>query len=161
MARGNITQTTKDLVVDNGAVLITTAAGEQLKFDVTLGWIPNLTGCVISAKLVEAQGETPGSTPTEVKPGGYSITLTKGSGYISGVDDGDSTFSITLPYNLASSLSTPPTPTTSAYMFIDVEVGESGTGDPETGVTSAVSPAKQVWKPLRGLVEIIYSTTGV
>lgn len=159
MSRSKINEAGKELTVDNGSILMSVVAGEQLKFDVTLLWLTNLTGYVISAKLVEAVSDS--TTPTEVKPGGFSTVLNKGNGYISGVDDGDNIFSITIPYSLATSLTTPPTPDNSTFMFIDVEVGESGTGDTNSGVTSSVSPTKQIWKPLRGLLEVLYSPTGV
>ena len=59
---------------------------------------------------------------------------------------------------LAAGFSPRPTPNAAVYAFIDVEIGEIGTGDVNDN-PGAAPPDKQVWKPIRGLVSIDYSPT--
>jgi hypothetical protein len=126
MARSKINSASKDLIDDNGAVLISVVEGEQIHMDMTLNWLTSLSGYTVTAKVVEADmsGVASGSYPTVVKSGGQVTTLD----LIDAVTT-DNTFKIVIPENL-----------------IGVEVRDGGVGS-----------AQQIWKPFRGLVEVLYS----
>ncbi|MDB9983386.1 hypothetical protein OAD54_01420 [Candidatus Pelagibacter sp.] len=144
MARSKINSRSKDLMADNGAVLVSVVEGEQIHMDITLNWITNLTGYTLTAKIVEANmaGAVNGDGyPTEVKSGGVVTTLT-----IVDADVTDNTFKIVIPEGLVDSWVTQPAPDTPSYGWIGLEVRDSGIGD-----------AQQIWKPFRGLVEVMFS----
>lgn len=44
MARSKINSASKDLITDDGSVLVSVVEGEQIHMDVTLNWLTNLTG---------------------------------------------------------------------------------------------------------------------
>ena len=143
MARSRINSASKDIIDDNGAVLISVVEGEQIHMDMTLNWLTSLSGYTVTAKIVEADmsGVTSGSYPTVVKSGGQVTTLT----LIDAVTT-DNTFKIVIPENLIDSWATQPTPQSPTYGWIGVEVRDNGVGS-----------AQQIWKPFRGLVEVLYS----
>ena len=144
MARTRINARTKDLIKDNGAVLVSLVEGEQIQMDITLSWLINLTGYTITAKVVEADmaGATnDDSLPVNVKAGGVVTTLP-----IIDADATDNTFKIVFPENLITSWTTQPTPESPVYGWVGLEVADTGVGN-----------AQQVWKPFRGLVEVRYS----
>ena len=72
MARSRINSASKDIIDDNGAVLISLIKGEQIHMDMTLNWLTNLSNYTITVKVVEADmsGVTSGSYPTVKKTGG-------------------------------------------------------------------------------------------
>jgi hypothetical protein len=143
MARTKINSASKDLISDNGAVLISLVEGEQIHMDITLNWITNLSSYTVTAKIVEGDmtGVAEGEYPTVVKAGGQVRTLT-----IIDADNTDNTFKIVIPENLVDSYATQPAPQKPTYGWIGLEVRDSGTGS-----------SQQIWKPFRGLVEVLYS----
>ena len=145
MARSRINSKSKDLISDNGSVLISVIEGEQIHTDVTLGWITNLSGYTLTAKIVEANSSTLDYTkdelPTQEQSGGQVRTLT-----IIDSDPTDNSFKIVIPEDLVNSWTTQPAPEKPSYGWIGLEVRDSGTG-----------ANQQIWKPLRGLVEVLYS----
>jgi len=146
MARSRINSKSKDLIKDNGSVLVSVVEGEQIHMGVTLGWLTNLSGYTITAKIVEADSSAlthtdPTSLPTAVQSGGQVTTLP-----IIDADVTDNTFNIVIPEDLVSLYATQPSPEKPAYGWIGVEVADTGVGN-----------AQQIWKPMRGLVEILFS----
>ena len=143
MARSKINSASKDLIDDNGAVLISVVEGEQIHMDMTLNWLTSLVGYTVTAKVVEADmsGVGSGSYPTVVKAGGQVTTLT-----LLDTTVADNTFKIVIPEDLIDSWATQPTPQSPTYGWIGVEVRDGGVGS-----------AQQIWKPFRGLVEVLYS----
>jgi len=146
MARTRINSKSKDLIKDNGSVLLSIIEGEQLQLGVTLGWLTNLTGYTITAKIVEADSSaithTDSTSLPIARPAGGQITTLP----IIDSDVTDNAFQIVIPENLVANYDTQPSPTQPAYGWIGVEVADNGVGN-----------AKQIWKPMRGLVEILYS----
>ena len=144
MARSKINSRSKDLMSDNGAVLVSVVEGEQIQMDITLGWITNLSDHTITAKIVEADMSTnldDDSYPQTVKSGGVVTTLD-----IIDATPTDNTFKIVIPEDLIDSWTTQPTPNNPTYGWIGIEVRDSGVGS-----------AQQIWKPFRGLVEVLFS----
>lgn len=145
MPRTRINSKSKDLVKDNGSVLLSVIDGEQIHFDITCGWLTNMTGYTITAKIVEADSSAVdhanGALPTEIQSGGQVVTLP-----IIDADASDNTFKIVIPEDLAASFTTQPLPEKPSYGWIGLEVADTGIGN-----------AQQIWKPMRGLVEILYS----
>jgi hypothetical protein len=146
MARSRINSKSKDLIKDNGSVLVSVVEGEQIHMGVTLGWLTNLSGYTITAKIVEADSSSlvhtdETSLPLNLQAGGQVTTLP-----IIDADVTDNTFNIVIPEDLVSLYVTQPSPEKPAYGWIGVEVADTGVGN-----------TQQIWKPMRGLVEILYS----
>ena len=144
MARSRINSRSKDLIKDNGAVLLSVVEGEQIQMDITLGWLTNLTGYTIVAKIVEADmagTKDDDGYPVDVKAAGIVTTLTVIDATVT-----DNTFKIVIPETLVDSWTTQPSPSSPSYGWIGLEVRDTGVGT-----------AQQVWKPFRGLVEVLYS----
>ena len=159
MARSKISSPTRDIITDDGSVLLSVVQGEQPHLEFTIGWLTNMNGFNVHARLVEGDNDGEGTKPTSVKTGGVKLLLSKSNGFIRGVDDGDNKFTVVIPYNVSTGMLPQPTPNKPVYMFIDLEVGEPGTGDSISPIGVAATPDKQVWKPVRGLIEILYSPT--
>ena len=145
MARSKINSRSKDLIDDNGSVLVSIVEGEQIHVNITLNWITNLAGYTLTAKIVEADSSnlnhSQDELPTTEQAGGEVTTLD-----IIDSDPTDNNFQIVIPENLVDSWVTQPEPTKPAYGWIGLEVRDSGVGS-----------AQQIWKPMRGLVEVLYS----
>lgn len=159
MARAKLSAATKSMVNDDGTVVFPMVDGEQLQIEFALSWLSNLNGFNIHATIVEATNDGSGSQPTEVKVGGVKRMLTIGNGLIRNVNDGDNKFVVVFPWDLISGFSPRPTPDKPVYAYIDIEVGEPGTGDIDTPSGDPAANNLQVWKPVRGLVSIDYSPT--
>jgi hypothetical protein len=143
MARSRITSSTKDLLSDDGAVLFSIVNGEQLQYKVTLNWITSMAGFAKQCKIVEALNLGDGGIPEMPRPNGVVTSLS----FID-TNPNDNIFHIVFPETLISGWTVKPTPTKSVYGYIDLEIVDTGSGI-----------NKQVWKPLRGLIEILYSPT--
>ena len=145
MARSRINSRGKDIIKDDGAILISVVEGEQLHMGFTVGWVTNLSSYTITAKVVEA--DMSGATdddgyPTTVLTGGQVSDLTV-------IPGADNTFKIVIPTGLHTAWSVDPTPNSPVYGFVGIEIKDAGAGD-----------TQQIWKPFRGLVEILYSPSG-
>jgi hypothetical protein len=144
MARARINSSSKDLIDDNGAVLLSLIEGEQLHMDITLNWITNLSSHTLTAKIVEADmaGELDDEgLPKTVKTGGVVTTL-----FILDEITTDNIFKLVIPSTLSASWTTQPQPSAPSYGWIELEVKDGGLGS-----------AQQIWKPFRGLVEVLFS----
>lgn len=145
MARTKINSKTTDLMSDDGTVLVSLIHGEQVRMTITLSWLTNLSGYTITAKVVEADSRSLdaaiGELPTSTLTGGQVVSLP-----IIDSDATDNVFEIVFPEALIANFTTKPQPQSPTYGWIGLEVVDSGAGN-----------AKQVFKPLRGLVEVLYS----
>ena len=142
MARSKITSQTNDIITDDGAILLSLIDGEQHRMGVTLGWLTDLTGYTITAKVVEgANVQGSANVPTDVQPAGDVQTLTIIDATVT-----DNAFEIVFPSTLIDAWSTTPEPDQPIYGFIGLEVADTGVGT-----------LQQIWKPIRGLVEVRYS----
>ena len=145
MARSKINSRSKDIIKDDGAVLISVVEGEQLHMGFTVGWVANLSGYTITAKIVEADmagANDDDGYPVVVKSGGQVVDLTV-------IIGADNTFKIVIPSGLHNGWTASPTPNNPVYGFVGIEIKDAGVGD-----------AQQIWKPFRGLVEVLYSPSG-
>jgi len=147
MARSRINSKSKDLISDNGSILVSVVKGEQIQMGITLNWLTNLSNYTLTAKIVEADSSTLDYTkeelPTQEQTGGVITTLT-----IIDSDATDNSFNIVIPEDLVDSWTTQPRPEKPSYGWIGLEVRDIGVGS-----------AQQIWKPMRGLVEVLYSPT--
>ena len=148
MARSRINSKSRDLNTDRGSVLVSIIEGEQVHLDMTLSWLTNLTGYTLTAKIVEANSSSLDHTATD---GSQLPTVIQSSGQVTTLpiidaDASDNTFKIVIPENLVASYVTQPLPEKPAYGWIGLEVKDNGVGN-----------AQLIWKPFRGLVEILYS----
>jgi len=144
MPRSKITSTSKDLITDDGSVLVSVIHGEQTRLDIVVGWLTNLTGYTITAKVVEGNNiQGIGNKPTDPQPAGAVITLP-----IIDATPSDNQFEIVIPQTVIDTWATTPEPDQPIYGFIGLEIADSSTGNNQ-----------QIWKPLRGLLEVRYSPT--
>jgi len=143
MARTKITSTSKDLISDDGNVLISLVKGEQVRTLITVGWVANLTGYTIVAKIVEAA-----NVGDEAVPFAEDATVTVTTLPIIDTTPSDNQFEIVFPATLVDSWDIQPTPDKPVYGYIGLEISDTGVGN-----------LQQVWKPMRGLVEVRYSPT--
>ena len=144
MARSNITSRSKDLITDDGSVLVSVVQGEQTRINVTLGWLTNLTGYTLTAKVVEGENsQGTGALPSDPLTGGSVQTLTILDSIVT-----DNIFEIVIPETLIDTWVTTPEPDQPVYGYLGLEVADTGVG-----------VEKMIWKPLRGLVEVRYSPT--
>lgn len=144
MARSKITSKSKDLISDDGAVLVSVVEGEQTRMNMSVGWIANLSGYTITAKVVEGENiQGTGLTPPQPLSGGVVTALT-----ILDTDATDNLFDIVIPEDLIDNWATTPTVDRPIYGFIGLEIKDTGSGINQ-----------QIWKPLRGLVQVRYSPT--
>ena len=138
MARSKINSKSKDLISDNGSILVSVIQGEQIQMGITLNWLTNLSNYTLTAKIVEADSSTLDYTkeelPTQEQSGGVITTLD--------IIDSDATD------NTFDNWTTQPRPEKPSYGWIGLEVRDVGVGN-----------AQQIWKPMRGLVEVLYSPT--
>lgn len=143
MARSKITSASQDLISDNGSILASIVDGEQLQLDVTLNWLTNLTGYQLKVTVIEAQNLGDGKIPTTVQPSGAISLLPILDAVVT-----DNTFKIVFPEELIATWNQQPSPDKPVYGYIELEVRDTGTGT-----------SQQIWKPIRGLVEVLYSPT--
>jgi hypothetical protein len=143
MARSRITSASKDLISDDGAVLASIVDGEQIKLEVTLNWLTNLSGYELKAVVIEAQNLGDGKIPIQPMPSGIITQLPLIDAIVT-----DNTFNIVFPQELISAWTVQPTPDRPVYGYFELEVKDTGSGNQQ-----------QIWKPLRGLVEVLYSPT--
>jgi len=145
MPRSKITSGSKDIIKDDGAILASVVDGEQIQLEITLNWLVNLTGYSIKVTVVEAVNTLTDVLPTEILVGGQRQDLPI-------IDDiiTDNQFKIVFPEGLISFWAVQPTPEHPVYGFIELEVRDTGVG-----------AEQQIWKPVRGLVQVLYSPTEV
>lgn len=145
MARSKITSASKDLISDDGAVLVSVIKGEQIHLNLTLAWLTNISGYELFSKVVEANNDGSGSIPTTIRPGGVVVNIP-----LLDTSDTNNQFIMVIPENLIAGWTVQPSPDKPVYGFIDLEIRDTGVGT-----------RQQVWKPFRGLVEVRYSPTEV
>jgi hypothetical protein len=149
MARSRITAPTRDLITDNGAILASLAEGEQIRLVLRLSWIENLSDYTISAVVVEAQNEgnvvsvADENVPDRIRIDGQVTELD-----IIDEDPSDNIFEIVFPRTLSDDWLVRPAPNRPVYGFVDLKIADNGVG-----------VNQRIWKPVRGLVEIVYSPT--
>jgi hypothetical protein len=143
MARSRITSPSKDLIKDNGSVLLSIVQGEQIHLNLTLGWLTNISSYTITCKVVEALNDGTGNVPTAVRTNGVVTNIT-----LLDTTDTDNEFLLVVPETLSNNWTVQPSPNKPVYGYIDLEVKDTGVG-----------ARQQIWKPLRGLIEILYSPT--
>lgn len=143
MPRANIRGKDLDVITDDAAVLISIAKGEQLQRTVTCGWLTNLTGYTIIAKVVEGAnvGGDLDDPPRQEESSAVITNLP-----IIDADPSDNQFKFVLPHDLADAWTVQPTPDDPVYGFISVSVADTGVGIEQ-----------QVFVPIRGLVEVRYN----
>jgi hypothetical protein len=143
MARSKIDNAAKDLISDDGSILLSLVMGEQIRMNATFSWITSMAGYTNKCRLVEGLNEGDGLIPTLARPSGVITEIP-----LDDVDVNDNTFVIVFPQTIASDWTVKPTPNNPVYGFIDLEIADAGVGNQQ-----------QVWKPLRGLIQVLYSPT--
>lgn len=141
LGRSRIDSPSRDTITDDGTTLVSVVDGEQIQIEITVGWIADLSSATITAKVVEGANDGTGAVPTTAQPAGQVITLP----IIDSVTT-DNKFKLVIPETLIDSWAQQPTVDKPVYGFLGLEIDDGGVGN-----------AKQVWKPLRGLVEVLYS----
>jgi len=189
MARAPLTSTPNDVNTDAGGVLWSLIQGEQLEFPITINFVNDASvGYEYEAVVLEGLNTSAGTKPVLPKSLGEWIKLdvrtrtNRGvwqpttaydtdqivsynglyyslSGGISRTSStppsGDSLWVTTtpnivyvrFPRTLGGMWATQPTAVTNTYGFFELRVTETGVNYPRT------------WKPVRGMVEILFSPT--
>lgn len=145
MGRDRINSPSKDVIKKSGTALFSIVKGEQLHVTMTASWLTNLSGCTITAKIIEGNNDGAGNVPTEQHATPVISTLP-----ILDATTTDNEFKLVFPDDICDTWNTQPTPDKPVYGFIGVEIADAGVGNEQ-----------QKWKPVRGLVEILYSPTEV
>lgn len=174
MARSKITNRGVDLTKDNGAILQSLVAGEQLRSEITLKWITSLNGFSIAARFIEADNSdldysdgVPIEYPTAAKTGAtvqflpiryisaktqdsdsddvYTVSTSSAPTVISTTQTINS-FEIVWEDTIVDDFAPRPLPDQPVYGYFSLEVRDTGTG-----------ATQQIYKPMRGLVEFRYS----
>lgn len=190
MARSKLLNPAIDAIQDSGSILLSLVKGEQLEYPVTIAFATNaLSGYVYEAVLIE--GENTVIPPTAPKIGGVQTVLNVRIPIYRGTWDGAQAYNmeeviaysgkyyrlvsgvarvntttplldiswiettpnkvyLQLPSTLGSTWTQQPTTTSNTYGFFELRVTESGN-----------VPFQRTWKPIRGLVEILFSPTEV
>ena len=144
MPRSKITSKSQDLITDNGSIIASIIHGEQTRINVTASWITNLAGFTITAKVVEGDNvQDSGEIPETARSTPVVTTLP-----IIDTEPTDNIFDIVIPQDLIENWDTFPAPDKPIYGFIDLEIADTGVGNEQ-----------QIWKPLRGVIEVRYSPT--
>lgn len=146
MPRSPIRNKDKDVITDDGSVIISVAEGEQRQFTVVCGWLTDLTDYTITAKVVEGLNLSGDLTevPFQVAETPQVVTLP-----IIDADASDNTFVFVLLSDLTTGWDTDPTPDDPTYGFLAVQIADTGIGDNQ-----------QIFVPIRGLVEVRYNPAG-
>jgi hypothetical protein len=190
MARSKLTVISDDLINDGGNILWSFVKGEQLEFPITLSFITDASQAYIfEAVVIEALnviGQE--DKPTATKTGGTPTVLTvvkpnTPTTYVPGDNYSfDDVVSYNSKYYKCIKLSTTDSIPSSAWLEINLndiyirfpstlgatwspqaQVGYSMYGFFELSVTEPGNPSgyKRTWKPIRGMVEILFSPTDV
>jgi len=146
MPRSKITSKSQDLITDDGSIIASIVHGEQTRINITASWLTNLTGYTITAKVVEGDNvQDSGAIPATARDTPVVITLP-----ILDTTPTDNIFDIVIPQDLVDTWDTFPAPDKPIYGFIDLEIADTGVGNNQ-----------QIWKPMRGLIEVRYSPTEI
>ena len=144
MPRSPIRSGGKDIIVDDGAVLISLVQGEQVQIGFTLSWMSDLTGCTITAKVVEGEN-LPGDGREAPR---QEAATTKAITSLTVLDPvpSDNKFIVIFPEDLIDTWEQPPTPDDPVYGFLAISIADTGIGD-----------LQQIRVPVRGMVEMLYN----
>jgi hypothetical protein len=146
MPRSKITSKSQDLITDDGSIIASIVHGEQTRINITASWLTNLSGYTITAKVVEGDNiQDSGVIPSTARETPVVTTLP-----ILDTTPTDNIFDIVIPQDLINTWDTFPAPDKPIYGFIDLEIADTGTGNNQ-----------QIWKPMRGLIEVRYSPTEI
>lgn len=189
MARSSLVAPVVQLQNDSGAVLWSIIQGEQLEFAITLGFANDLTGYLFKAVVIEGLNTIDGVAPQAVQPAGIQTTLysatpvnrgvwAAGTGYNTGeivnysgiiyrltagvnrilatLPTADSMWVVYLnnvvyirfPATLATTWARQPTPLANTYGFFELSI-----------IEPVSTPYPKTFKPLRGMVDIMFSPT--
>jgi len=143
MPRTAIRAKSTDVITDDGSVLVSVAKGEQIHLFFTLGWLTDLTGYTITAKVAEGANE---AGDLETPPLQEDATLTVTALTILDDDVSDNVFKVVIPDDLIDAWDVQPTPDDPVYGFFALQVADTGIGDNQ-----------QIFVPVRGLIEIRYN----
>lgn len=143
MPRTAIRAKSTDVITDDGSVLVSVVKGEQIHLTFTLGWLTDLTGYTVTAKVAEGANQT---GDLEDAPLQEDATLTVTTLTILDDDVSDNVFRVVVPDDLVDAWDVQPTPDDPVYGFFALSVADTGTGDNQ-----------QIFVPVRGMIEIRYN----
>ena len=143
MSRSPIRDSSVSVINDDGSVIVSVAQGEQIHLNFTLNWLTNLTGYTITAKVVEAKNVAGDQNvpPLEEADTPQITTLTILDPTVS-----DNQFKVVIPSDLSSTWDVQPKPDDPVYGYFALSVEDTGVGS-----------NKQIFVPVRGLIEVRYN----
>ena len=146
MARNRIRNTSLQLNTDDGTGLYSIIRGEQLVDRYTVNWATDISTWEIEVVALSA-------TPTDTTNPQSTLEPTDGASPITlptTIETGTNRFTLTIPETLGSELATQPSVDEKVYYFFGVKI-QDGSDATKT----------QVWKPFRGVIEVLYTVTSV
>lgn len=144
MPRTAIRAKSTDVITDDGSVLVSVAKGEQIHLTFTLGWLSDLTGYTIVAKVAEGANQPGDLTEVPLQEDADTPTITTLP--IIDADVSDNIFKVVITDDLCDTWAVQPTPDDPVYGFFALQVADTGIGDNQ-----------QIFVPVRGLVEVRYN----
>ena len=146
MARSRIRTTNLQLNTDDGSGLYSIIRGEQLVDRYTINWATDITTWEVEAVALSATPSDATNPQATLEPtdGATAITLP------TTIEAGTNKFTLTIPETLGSELASQPSVDTKVYYFFGIKI-QDGTDATKT----------QVWKPFRGVIEVLYTVTSV
>ena len=149
IGRSKITTPSIEVNQDDGSLLLSLVHGEEINYDFIYSWLTSTDTTGVSSTMVIVEGNNtgnPGTPPSVTLDGGKVISLPMAYQ----ADTSPQSWRVKLPADLSSSATTAltdwttqPNPGRPVYAFFGVEVADGN----------------QILKPVRGLIEIVYSPT--
>lgn len=121
------------------SVIATLVHGEQIRLSFTVGWIADLSGYTVSARLVEGFNDGSGSIPL-IEDATLTITT------LPILNKSGNGFQVVIPATAIDTWNVKPTPSNPVYGFFDLQIQDAGAGD-----------AQQIFRPVQGLIQFNYS----
>lgn len=121
-------------------ILTTLVHGEQKRLHFTFEWLTDISTYTIAARVVEGDNDGIGSVPTSEDLASKTITT------LDIINVSANELDVVLPSTLIDSWDAAPTPDKPVYGYFDISIDDGGVGS-----------AKQIFKPVQGLIKITYS----
>ena len=144
MPRSPIRSGGKDVIGDDGAVVISIAKGEQIQIGFECSWMTDMTYCTIIAKVVEGQNLPDDGAEPPLQEESTAKVITD----LTVIDPvpSDNKFIVVFPRDLIDAWKVQPKPDDPVYGFVAVSVADGGVGVDH-----------QIRVPVRGLLEAVYN----
>lgn len=122
------------------STILTVVHGEQIRVHFNVGWIADLSGYTITARIVEGLNDGLGTVPTAEDL--ESLVTTS----LPVINISGSEFDVVFPASMLTGWTFLPKPDKPSYGYFDISIADTG-----------IAEYQQIFKPVQGLVQIMYS----